>query len=363
MNLLETPLIAEHRKLGARLGPFGGWLMPIQYSGIIAEHEWTRKNVSLFDTCHMGRFILKGQYDRSGLDKIVTVNLSNMPIRRCRYGFMLNESGGIIDDLVTYKIKDDEWLLVVNAARIAADEAHLRKHLSVDSKLENASARSGKLDLQGPFSKDVLAGIAGSRISSLKYYTFGFFTILGEENIISRTGYTGELGYEIYISNGKVVELWDTLLKDVRVKPAGLGARDTLRLEMGYGLYGQDINASITPLEAGLEKFLDLDKDFIGKGAILEKKKKGGSRQMVYFLTDSRRAPRHNYKIFRDNKEIGIVTSGSFSPSLSCGIGTGYVKEPLKKGDKIVLCEGAIEINATLTDKPFYKHGTAQRRW
>jgi aminomethyltransferase len=275
---------------------------------------------------------------------------------------MLNESGGIIDDLVTYKIKDDEWLLVVNAARITADEAHLRKHLSADSKLENASARSGKLDLQGPLSEDVLAGIAGSRISSLKYYTFGFFDILGEENIISRTGYTGELGYEIYISRGKAVELWNALLKDARVKPAGLGARDTLRLEMGYGLYGQDMDESVTPFEAGLEKFLDLDKDFIGKDAILERKKKGALRQMVYFITDSRRAPRHNYKICRDGKEIGTVTSGSFSPSLKFGIGMGYVKEPLKKGDKILLCEGAVELNATTTDKPFYKNGTAQRR-
>ncbi|MCK4463727.1 MAG: glycine cleavage system aminomethyltransferase GcvT [Candidatus Omnitrophica bacterium] len=361
MDLKLTPLFEKHRKLGARLAPFGGWLMPIQYTGIIAEHNWTRRSASIFDICHMGEFIIYGEPKKSNLERLLTIGLAGMSCGACRYGFMLNEKGGIIDDLIVYRIKQNEWMLVVNAAFTGRDESHLRKYLSCDSKLENISAKSGKIDLQGPISQDVLKELVGSEIDELKYYTFALFSILGEESIVSRTGYTGELGYEVYLSNEKIKELWNILLKDKRVKPAGLGARDTLRLEIGYPLYGQDINEDITPLEAGLERFVDFNKNFIGRDSLIEKKKRGITKMLVCFMTNTRRAPRHNYKIYDGDKEIGFVTSGSFSPTLSCGIGMGYVKSEYgKNGTKIILKENKIEINATVTDRPFYKKGSAR---
>ena len=336
--------------------------MPIQYAGIIAEHTWTRQNASLFDICHMGEFIVSGHPDKSNLNSLTTINISNMQCGTCRYGSMLNEKGGIIDDLIIYRIKPEKWMLVVNAARIEIDEAHITTHLSSDSKFENVSSRLGKLDFQGPVSRDILKQLMGSKVAVLKYYAFDSFMILGEENIISRTGYTGELGYELYLSNEKITNLWNLLLKDPRVKPAGLGARDTLRLEMGYTLYGQDITEQTTPLESGLEKFVDFNKDFIGREALLDIKKKGVTKKLVYFITDSRRSPRHNYKIFNGNKEIGVVTSGSFTPSMSCSIGAGYVDAGCDTLDsKIIIRQDTIEINATITSKPFYKQGTVRK--
>lgn len=359
MNLKLTPLSEEHKKLGAQMAPFGGWLMPIQYTGIIAEHNWTRQNVSLFDICHMGEFILYGDPEKSNLNRITTINVSTMDCGTCRYGSMLRENGGIIDDLIIYRIKPDKWMLVVNASRIDEDEANFRKYLSKDALLENVSSNLGKLDLQGPLSRDILTQLLGSKINNLKYYTFNSFVVLGEENIISRTGYTGELGYELYLSNEKIRQLWNELLKDNRVKPAGLGARDTLRLEMGYTLYGQDITEDLNPLEAGLDKFIDFNKDFVGKDALLKKNKSGITKKLIYFITDSRRAPRHNYKIFSGSKEIGIVTSGSFTPSMPCSIGMGYVEAGFEKiGSKIIIKQDTIEINAVVTSKPFYKQGT-----
>ncbi len=340
------------------MAPFGGWLMPIQYSGILNEHIWTRKMVSVFDICHMGEFKLKADPIKSGLDRTLTVNLKDMPCGKCRYTSMLNDNGGIIDDLIVYRLKPDEWMLVVNAATTDSDEVNLRKYLSKDANLENISSKIGKLDLQGPLSREVLIKIIGSKINQLKYYTFDYFDILGEKSIISRTGYTGELGYEIYLSNPKIKELWALLLKDGSVKPAGLGARDTLRMEMGYSLYGQDIDRDITPLEAGMERYLDFNKDFIGKDALLEQRKKGLTRNLVSFVTASRRSARHNYKIWAKDREIGFVTSGSFAPSLGVSIGMGYVKNGVKTGDKIIIKDNNVEIEATITDKPFYKNSS-----
>jgi aminomethyltransferase len=358
MDLKKTPLIDEHERLGAKLAPFGGWLMPIQYSGIIAEHVWTRSQVSLFDICHMGEFIIHGEPEKSGFNKIVTFDLNTIPIFSCRYGFALNDAGGIIDDLVVYRTAETEWMVVVNAATIDGDEAHFRKHLSRGTDFQNVSSALGKLDLQGPRSLDSLKSLAGPGVAGLGYYKFGYFDVLGEKIIISRTGYTGELGYELYISAGKVKELWKKLLSDSRVKPAGLGARDTLRLEMTYPLYGQDITADTTPLEADKGKFIDLNKDFIGKPALLKKSRP--SRKLISFIASSRRSPRHNYRILASGKDAGLVTSGSFSPSLSCGIGMGYVDLPCAPGSRITLKENDVEIEAAVTVGPFYKKGTAK---
>lgn len=359
MVLKKTPLTDEHQRLGAKLAPFGGWLMPIQYSGIIAEHAWTRAEASIFDICHMGEFTIRADALASALDRIVTFDLATLKVGSCRYGFMLNDAGGIMDDLIVYRIADSHWMVVVNAATIDSDEAHFRKHLSPGTDFKNVSSALGKLDLQGPRSLDVLKSLVGPGAADLGYYTFGYFSILGEKIIISRTGYTGELGYELYISADKVKELWNKLLTDARVKPAGLGARDTLRLEMAYPLYGQDLTADTTPLEAGKGKFVNMKKDFIGKAALSNKSKP--ARRLINFTALSRRAPRHNYRIFSGGKDVGIVTSGSFSPSLSCGIGMGYADLTCVSGSRIMLKASDIEIPATVTEGPFYKKGTAKK--
>ena len=333
--------------------------MPIQYSGIIEEHNWVRQNAGLFDICHMGEFVVEADLAKSNLDDLVTVNLKNMPQGACRYGFMLNEQGGIIDDLLVYRISNTDWMIVVNAATTNGDFAHLQKHLNKATRLENISQSLGKLDLQGPLAAEVV-DLIGLGVKNLRYYTFDYFTLLGEKIIISRTGYTGELGYELYMPNNKILQLWDKLLSDQRVKPIGLGARDTLRLEMGYSLYGQDIDKNITPLEAGLNHFIDWDKEFIGKASLLKQKQNGVSRRMICFIADSRRSPRHNYRIIYKDQDVGSVTSGSFSPSLGLGIGMGYVSCQIAHGEEVSLSENSISINAKVTGKPFYKNGSAK---
>jgi aminomethyltransferase len=360
LALAETPLVNNHKKLTAKLAPFGGWLMPIQYSGIIEEHNWVRKNAGLFDICHMGEFIIQADLTKSNLGNLVTVNLEGMPLDSCRYGFMLNEQGGIIDDLLVYRIGSSEWMIVVNAATTDKDFSHLKKHLTGARLLENISQSLGKLDLQGPLAAEVLTDLVGPGIKGLRYYTFDYFTLLGEEIIISRTGYTGELGYELYMPNNKIPELWEKLLSDQRVKPIGLGARDTLRLEMGYSLYGQDIDEKTTPLEAGLGYFIDWKKEFTGKSSLLKQKQDGVTRRMLCFIADSRRSPRHNYRIIYKGKDMGAVTSGSFSPSLGVGIGMGYADCEIPSGEEITLSENSIVINAKTRRKPFYKNGSAK---
>lgn len=353
-DLQKTPLYESHIALGAKIAPFGGWLMPIQYEGILAEHEYTRRVVSLFDICHMGEFLLQGDAISSGLDRIVTQNIVSMPIGSCRYGFMLNESGTVLDDLVVYRRKKDSWMLVVNAATIDRDEENLRKYLSKESNFENISIKTGKLDVQGPGSQELLKNIFGDEILKLNYYTFANFTFNKENCLISRTGYTGELGFEIYISAEHVVGLWDFLLKTTNIKPAGLGCRDTLRLEMGYPLYGQDLDLNHTPLAAGFAKFVDFSKDFIGKPALLTEQKNESQEHLICFKASSRRAPRHGFAIFDGKNRVGTVTSGSFSPSILVGIGMGYVSGNYKIGDQLIIKDSNIEIPVTIVKKPFY---------
>lgn len=352
--LKKTPLYETHVAMGAKMAPFGGWLMPIQYDGILAEHAHTRSEVSIFDICHMGEFELEADPLSSGLDRVVTQNIVSMPLGSCRYGFILNETGGVIDDLIVYRVKDQSWMIVVNAATIFGDEKHFLKNMTGKCSFKNVSDKLGKLDVQGPKSKEVLVKIFGDRVKSLGYYTFSEFFLWGERCIVSRTGYTGELGYEVYIPADHVVRLWKLLLEDKRVKPAGLGSRDTLRLEMGYPLYGQDLDTAHTPLEASFDKFVDFSKDFIGKSALLEEKERGLKDNLIAFKAETRRSPRHGFGIFSKGRRIGTVTSGSFSPSLSVGIGMGYVSEKQEAGARLIVKEAAIEIPVEVVKKPFY---------
>ena len=359
-KILETPLVEEHKSLGGKLAPFGGWLMPIQYTGIIEEHLWTRKHAGLFDICHMGEFVIEADLAKSNLNRLMTIDLQKMSASSCRYGFMLNEEGGIVDDLLVYRISDTRWMVVVNAATTDGDESHMRKYLTGATRFENVSASLGKLDLQGPEAGKVLTILAGMEIEKLRYYTFGYFTVLGESIIISRTGYTGELGYELYMPNQKIVLLWRKMLEDERVRPIGLGARDTLRLEMGYSLYGQDADTKTSPLEAADERFICWNKEFVGRPALLKQKQNGPPRKMIYFIADSRRSPRHNYRIMHNLQDLGAVTSGSFSPSLGSGIGMGYVSREVAIGEEIILKTELVSISAKVVSKPFYKSGSAK---
>ncbi len=361
-GLQRTPLYSEHLRLKAQMAPFGGWEMPIQYAGILNEHKACREGAALFDICHMGEFHLKGNIEKSGIEKAVCIPVSRIFPGRCKYGPMLNDKGGIIDDLIIYRLAEDELMIVVNAETTEKDFNNIKKYLNGIAVFQNISERTAKLDLQGPLTRDILIEKFGKEIESIPYFGFKKLDILGEKAVISRTGYTGELGYEIYIDSGSVKELWDILLSDPRVKPAGLGARDILRLEVGYSLYGHDIDEETTPLEAGLEAFIDFTKDFNGKDALLRQKEKGIEKKKIAFMTNSRRSPRRDYKITADGIEIGIVTSGVFSPMLSCGIGLGYVNvEYSKTGTKLVIKQDAVEIEAVITGLPFYKNGSLRK--
>jgi len=353
-SLKKTPLCEVHVAMGARMASFGGWFMPIQYEGILTEHAHTRQAVSVFDVCHMGEFILEADPVSSGFNRIITQKIVSMPVGACRYGFMLNEKGGVVDDLVVYRKGKYSWMLVVNAATIALDEEHIRRNLYGEYRFDNVSGSMGKLDVQGPLSRNVLKDIFGDNIAQLEYYTFAEFVFDKECCVISRTGYTGELGYEIYISSDCVVKLWKFLLKNKNVNPAGLGCRDTLRLEMGYPLYGQDLDTNHTPLSAGLEKFVDFSKNFIGKDALLDEQKKYPTERLVCFKADSRRVPRHGFAIFTQGKRIGTVTSGSFSPGLLSGIGMGYISDSYGVGTQLVAKDAGTEISLKIVEKPFY---------
>ena len=361
-ELKETPLADRHRDRKALMAPFGGWNMPIQYEeGILAEHRWCREKAALFDICHMGEFLYRGDFVAGGLDGVFTFSVSSIPEGRSRYGFLLNERGGVVDDLIVFRLARDEAMIVVNAATAANDFSVIRGRLKPGAEFRDISEATGKLDPQGPLSREVMADLFGKDIASIPYFRFITMDILGVKAIVSRTGYTGELGYEIFLPSGKTAELWDHLLSDPRVKPAGLGARDLLRLEMGYSLYGNDIDEKVTPLEAGLEGFVHFDKEFIGRDALLRQRAEGRKRAKVAFRVDSRRSPRHHYEILFKDRRVGVVTSGGFSPMLGCGIGLGLVEpEAAAPGTELGIRHENVAMRATVCDLPFYKGGSVR---
>ena len=357
-ELKATPLLAEHRTRNALIAPFGGWQMPIQYEGIIAEHRWCREKAALFDICHMGEFLFRGDIAGSGLEDVLTFSVKGIPVGRSRYGFLLNERGGVVDDLIVFRLAEDEAMVVVNAATIAKDFATIGARLK-GGEFRDITSVTGKLDLQGPLARDVLADVVDPDVSGIPYFRFVRMEILGSPAIVSRTGYTGELGYEIFLPADRVVELWRLLLADERVKPAGLGARDVLRLEMGYSLYGSDIDEETTPLEAGLDAFVNLDKKFVGREALLRLRDEGLSRLKVAFRVDSRRTPRHHYEILRGGVRVGTVTSGVFSPMLGCGIGLGFVRpEDAAVGTPLSIRHEKTGMEAVVCGLPFYTGGS-----
>ena len=359
-QLQSTPICDRHRALHALMAPFGGWDMPIQYEGILAEHSWCRTQAALFDICHMGEFIFQGDFETSGFEDVFTFSVKTIPLGRSRYGFLLNEQGGIIDDLIVFRLSEDKVMVVVNAATAPKDFAAIKGRLR-GGEFTDITAATGKLDIQGPLSRYVMVEIFGEEVATIPYFKFITTKILGVEAIVSRTGYTGELGYEIFIPSEKVGELWDLLLEDERVKPAGLGARDVLRLEVGYSLYGSDLDEETTPLEAGLEGFVNFDKSFIGKDALLRLKEQGLTRKKVAFEVTGRRSPRHHYEICVDGGNVGNVTSGVFSPLLAKGIGIGFIAPEFSAiGTPLTIRHERISMEATVCELPFFKGGSVR---
>ena len=327
--LKRTPLYPFHVRAGARMVPFGGWEMPVQYTGIIEEHRIVRRAVGLFDVSHMGEFEFRGPDALRILQTITTNDVASLEVGQVQYSLMCLPDGGIVDDLTLYRIKRDEFLVTVNAANIDKDWAWVEEHLRGDVKAENVSDITALFAVQGPRAEAVVGRLTGADLTAIGYYRFVKGRVAGAESYISRTGYTGEDGFEIYCYAREAERVWEALLdagKQDGIVPIGLGARDTLRLEMKYALYGNDIDRTTNPIEAGLGWVVKPGKgDFIGRDAILKVSSEGPRRKLVGFEMVDRAVSRHGYRILRDGREIGVVTSGSYGPSVDRFIGVGYV--------------------------------------
>lgn len=357
----KTTLYKIHEGLGAKLIDFAGYLMPVQYSSIIAEHKAVRNSVGVFDVSHMGEIFIKGPKALDFVQNITVNDASKLNIGRVQYSAMCYPDGGIVDDLLVYKLADDEFLLVVNASNKDKDFEWMKKNNSFGVEINDRSDDYSLLAVQGPKSKEVLSKICNKEID-LEYYHFFKAQVAGIDMILSRTGYTGELGYELYFEGDESVaeNLWNKLFeagKEFDIQPVGLGARDSLRLEMGFCLYGNDIDQTTNPLEAGLGWITKLNKKcFVGKDEILKVKAEGLKRKLVALISDEKAFPRHGYEITSDGKVVGTITSGTVSPILEKAIAMGYVDANFAGGEaQLNFLIRNKEIPAKLTKLPFVK--------
>ncbi|MBI5191568.1 MAG: glycine cleavage system aminomethyltransferase GcvT [Nitrospirae bacterium] len=327
----HTALYQKHKSLGAKFTGFHGWEMPLEYSGVVHEHEAVRKAAGLFDIGHMGLIEVGGSDSAAFLRRMLTFRAETLPVDRARYGFLLNERAGIIDDLMVYRLNEDRFLLCVNSGNADRDLEWLRGHArGFEAILVDDSPDTAILSLQGPASWDIAKKALGVDPASFKYHAFMNSTYSGTGYILSKTGYTGEKGFEIFIHNHTVEAIWDGLMeagKEFGLVPCGLGARDTLRLEMGYLLHGDDADEETNPIEAGYEGAVDLgNTDFIGYDALVKARTEGVSRRLAGLVLKEKGVPRHGCKILAGGTEVGVVTSGNFSPMLKTGIALGYIK-------------------------------------
>lgn len=348
-----------HKDLGAKMVPYAGFEMPVQYAGVNHEHMIIRKGVGVFDVSHMGQFFVKGPEAEAFLQYIGSNDASKVNIGQAQYTCLVNEQGGIIDDLIIYRMSENEWMLVVNASNIEKDWEWINKQNKFDVKLENRSDQMSLLAIQGPKAIEAMQALTEESLADIPFYHFKTAEFAGAKDvIISATGYTGESGFEIYFDNKDAEVVWDKVMeagKDFGIEPCGLAARDTLRLEKGYCLYGNEINEEISPLEAGLGWITKLNKDFIGKDIIAKQKEAGVEKKLIGFKITDRGIPRQGYKILDENEnEIGIVTSGTQSPVLKEGIGMGYVSTDLAKvGTPILIQVRNKNIAAEIVKTPF----------
>ena len=372
----KTPLSEEHVRLGAKMVPFAGWLMPVQYTSIVEEHQAVRNNVGIFDISHMGQLIVDGAGAREWLNTMLTNNVGKLDVGMGQYSFLLNERGGIIDDLIVYRIDEQKFLLVVNAARTDEDFAWLQKHLkegrspdrpsggletAAPCEITNRSADFGGVAIQGPRIAELFHALFGAGINLPPRNSIADFRFEGTTVSVARTGYTGEDGIEVFFRAPDAVKFWNASLEKGRplgIKPSGLGARDTLRLEMCYPLNGSDLSPERNPIEAGLGFFVDLTKsNFIGRDVLLGTKEKGPREKLVPFrMKEKGPPPRPHYAVFENGERIGEVTSGTLSPSLNWGVGMAYVSTARAKiGAQIDIEIRGQQFPAIIEKKPLYK--------
>ncbi|MGB0973361.1 MAG: glycine cleavage system aminomethyltransferase GcvT [Flavobacteriaceae bacterium] len=357
----NTALSHIHEALGAKMVPFAGYNMPVQYEGVNIEHEVVRTGVGVFDVSHMGEFHLKGPNALALIQKIGSNDTSKIVDGQAQYSCMPNNDGGIVDDLIIYRIHEEEYMLVVNASNIEKDWNWISEHNDLGVTMENNSDAYSLLAIQGPKAAEAMQALTDIDLINMKYYTFQIGKFAGVDDVIvSATGYTGSGGFEIYFKNDVAETIWTNVFKagaDFGIKPIGLAARDTLRLEMGYCLYGNDINDTTSPIEAGLGWITKFTKEFTNSDALKTQKENGTDRKLVAFELDERGIPRQGYEIVDESgAKIGEVTSGTMSPSLSKGIGLGYVPTDFKSvGSKIYIQIRKKQIPATVVKLPFYK--------
>lgn len=365
----KTSLYEKHQALGAKIVPFAGYEMPVSYAGIIEEHNTVRNAVGVFDVSHMGEFIVKGADALDLIQKVTTNDVSKLEIGDVQYSCLPNDKGGIVDDLLVYRLPEDNcaageraYMLVVNASNIEKDWNWINSHNNFKANLTDISEKTTLLAIQGPKAADALQSLTEIDLHGMKYYTFKKGKFAGIENaIVSATGYTGAGGFEIYVDNQYANQLWEAVFeagKAFGIQPIGLGARDTLRLEMGFCLYGNDIDDTTSPIEAGLGWITKLKKgDFIGKSFCINHKENGSERKLVGFVVNDKRPARHGYPVQdADGNEIGIVTSGSTSPSLGYPVGLAYVKTAFSVlGTNILIDIRGKQVEATVTSLPFLK--------
>jgi aminomethyltransferase len=357
----NTALTEKHIALGAKIVPFAGYNMPVTYKGINAEHATVRNGVGVFDVSHMGEFILKGENALDLIQRVTSNDASKLYDGKVQYSCLPNKDGGIVDDLLVYKIDDKTYMLVVNASNIEKDWNWIQQFNSKDVEMHNISDQTSLLAIQGPKAADALQSLTDVDLASMEYYTFVKGTFAGVENVvISATGYTGAGGFEIYFENQYADQIWDAIFEagaPYNIKPIGLGARDTLRLEMGFCLYGNDIDDTTSPIEAGLGWITKFSKPFTNSEALLAQKEAGIQKKLVGFEMIDRGIPRHDYEIAdAEGNIIGKVTSGTQAPSLQKAIGMGYItKDFTKEGTEVFILIRNTPIKAKVVKFPFYK--------
>lgn len=357
----NTALTEKHIALGAKMVPFAGYNMPVQYEGVKAEHDCVRNGVGVFDVSHMGEFKLKGEKALDLIQAVTSNDASKLVNGQAQYSCLPNNEGGIVDDLLIYKVNDQEYYLVVNASNIEKDWNWISKHNTFGVEMTNQSDNTSLLAVQGPKAAAALQSLTEVDLAGMKYYTFTVGTFAGVQNVvISATGYTGAGGFELYFNNADANHIWDAIFKagaSFGIKPIGLAARDTLRLEMGFCLYGNDINDTTSPLEAGLGWITKFTKEFTNSANLKAQKEAGVKRKLVAFELVDKGIPRHDYEIVdAGGKKIGVVTSGTMSPSLNVAIGLGYVPTEFSApGSEIFIAVRDKALKAKVVTLPFYK--------
>ena len=360
-TMRRTPLFEKHAALGAKMVPFAGYEMPIQYEGIVAEHRAVRNSAGLFDLSHMGEFFFKGRDAGATLDRLVSSDIAGLEVGQARYGLLTNERGTIVDDVIVYRTGDGEYMMVVNAANIAKDRAHIVAHLKDEVTFDDRSYGTALVAIQGPRAAEILAAQTDADVRSLPSFGVAHGHVAGAGATVARTGYTGEDGFEVFVANADAAGVWDALLGSGResgIKPIGLGARDTLRLEARFSLYGNDIDETTDPIEAGLGWTCKLDKEFTGRDVIAGKKAEGPKRKIAGLVIQGGVA-RHGHEVTQNGAVVGNVTSGTYGPTVEKNIALAYVPTPLTKiGTPLGVRIRGKDVPATVVKTPFYSRGT-----